>query len=62
METEPLKPLKSAQIETMLNGETIMPVYVVNFYEDDIIVNAKTFFSYYLAEEAVKNWYEGKSI
>jgi len=56
------KPLKSAEIETMLNGETTMPVYVVNFYEDDIIVNAKTFFSYHLAESAVKNWYDGKAI
>jgi len=56
------KPLKSAEIEVMLSGETSMPVYVVNFYEDDIIVNAKTFFSYRLAEDAVKNWYDGKAI
>ena len=56
------KPLKSAEIETMLSGETSMPVYVVNFYEDDIIVNAKTFFSYRLAEDAVKNWHDGKAI
>jgi hypothetical protein len=55
-------PLKSAEIETMLNGETSMPVYVVNFYENEIIVNAKTYFSYLLAENAVKNWYEGKAI
>lgn len=46
----------------MLSGETNMPVYVVNFYEDDIIVNAKTFFSYRLAEDSVKNWYDGKAI
>jgi hypothetical protein len=56
------KPLKSAEIETMLNGETSMPIYVVNFYENEIIVNAKTYFSYLLAENAVKNWYEGKAI
>lgn len=56
------KPLKSAEIETMLSGETNMPVYVVNFYEDEVIVNAKTYNSYRLAEDAVKNWYVGKAI
>lgn len=56
------KPLKSAEIETMLSGETSMAVYVVNFYEDEVIVNAKTYNSYCLAEDAVKNWYVGKAI
>lgn len=53
---------KSSEIEVMLNGESNMPVYVVNFYENDIIVNAKTYNSYTLAEQASKNWANNKAI
>ena len=55
METK-AKVNKSSEIEIMLSGEHNMPVYVVNFYENDIIVNAKTYNSYTLAEQASKNW------
>jgi hypothetical protein len=61
METK-AKVNKSSEIEIMLSGEHNMPVYVVNFYENDIIVNAKTYNSYTLAEQASKNWESNKAI